>query len=150
MGPSFNFTTDFNRVTKQDVTEGNLPPLRESSEKVLCYLHHFHGVSRGYEIVYRSRREDCSFFRAIAMTPAGRRKSRRFHSITLLSIDQAGPSTAVGTFDRRRRFWCASPGLTLRCAEPRRFMDLWQDGGTESKIDKCQCWFTLRETGLAL
>src|SRR6516164_253156 len=29
MGPIFNFTTDFNRVTKQDVTEVNLPPLRE-------------------------------------------------------------------------------------------------------------------------
>ena len=41
MGPIFNFTTDFNRVTKQDVTEVNLSPLRESSEKVLCYLHQF-------------------------------------------------------------------------------------------------------------
>src|SRR6516162_7531274 len=39
MGPIFNFTTDFNRVTKQDVSDVNSPPLRESSEKVLFYLH---------------------------------------------------------------------------------------------------------------
>ena len=39
MGPIFNFTTDFNRVTKQDVSDVNSPPLREASEKVLFYLH---------------------------------------------------------------------------------------------------------------
>ena len=63
MRPMFNFTTDFNRITKQDVSDVNLPPLRESTEKV-CFIYIiFHGVSRGYETVYRSRLEACSFFR---------------------------------------------------------------------------------------
>ena len=64
MGPIFNFTTDFNRITKQDVSDVNLPPLREFVRESLFYLHHFfHEVSRGYETVYRSRLEACSFFR---------------------------------------------------------------------------------------
>src|SRR5215472_19104380 len=63
MGPIFNCTTDFNRVTKQDVSDVNLPPLRESSEKVLFIYVIFHEVSRGYETVYRSYLEGCSFFR---------------------------------------------------------------------------------------
>ena len=63
MGPIFNFTTDFNCITKQDVSDVNLPPLRESSEKV-CFIYIiFHGVSRGYETVYRSRLEARGFFR---------------------------------------------------------------------------------------
>jgi hypothetical protein len=63
MGPIFDFTTDFNPVTKQDVSDVNLPPLRESLGKV-CFIYIiFHGVFRGYETVYRSSLEACSFFR---------------------------------------------------------------------------------------
>ena len=55
MGSIFNYTTDFNRVMKPDVSELNLPPLRESAEKV-CFIYiMFHGVSRGYETVSISR-----------------------------------------------------------------------------------------------
>ena len=51
MGSIFNYTTDFNRVTKPDVSEVNLTLLRESAEKV-CFIYIvFHGVSRGYETV---------------------------------------------------------------------------------------------------
>jgi hypothetical protein len=46
MGSIFNFTTDFNRVMKQDVSEVDLPPLRESAEKA-CFIYiFFHGVPR--------------------------------------------------------------------------------------------------------
>jgi len=78
MGSIFNFTTDFDRVMNQDVSEINLPPLRESAEKA-CFIYIiFHGVSHGDETVYRSRLEPCSFFRRaiglhirpIAMTSA--------------------------------------------------------------------------------
>src|SRR6516225_6157639 len=63
MGSIFNFTTDFDRVMNQDVSEINLPPLRESAEKA-CFIYIiFHGVSHGDETVYRSRLEPCSFFR---------------------------------------------------------------------------------------
>jgi hypothetical protein len=63
MGSIFNFTTDFDRVMNQDVSEVNLPPLRESAEKA-CFIYIiFHGVSHGDETVYRSRLEPCSFFR---------------------------------------------------------------------------------------
>ena len=55
MGSIFNYTTDFNRVMKSDVSKLNLPPLRESAEKV-CFIYlMFHGVSRGYETVSISR-----------------------------------------------------------------------------------------------
>src|SRR6516225_6937964 len=63
MGSIFNSTTHFNRITKQDVSDVNLLPLRESSKKV-CFIYIiFHRVSRGYKTVYRSRLEACSFFR---------------------------------------------------------------------------------------
>ena len=59
MGPIFNFTTDFNCVTKQDLSDVNLPPLKRK----FVLFNDFHGVSRGYETVYRSRLEARSFFR---------------------------------------------------------------------------------------
>ena len=37
MGSILTYTTDFNRATKPDVSEVNLPPLRESAEKV-CFI----------------------------------------------------------------------------------------------------------------
>ena len=72
MGSIFNSTTHFNRVTKQDVSDTNLPPPRESTQR-FCFIYIiFHGISRGDETLYRSRLEACSFFRrAIIRSSSG-------------------------------------------------------------------------------
>ena len=56
MGSIFNYTTDFNRVTKPDVSEVNLPLLKEIGRESLFYLHHFsRGLSWIRNGLYRSR-----------------------------------------------------------------------------------------------
>src|SRR5215472_6469232 len=134
MGSIFNYTTDFNRVMKPDVSELNLPPLRKSVEKV-CFIYIiFHGVSRGYETVSISR----------VYKPAASSAAIGLHSkpIATTSIDEQLCLHGSGCHARRRRLSACRP----RLSRPRMSQALDPARSASILAVQCSCsWVESRD-----